>query len=59
MLCICVISGFLRTGLLWQPGPPPKGSYVWTFHRQFNDLVFSVPPFIGFYPSYNNSTGHF
>ncbi|KAE8955120.1 hypothetical protein PR003_g17320 [Phytophthora rubi] len=26
MFCICVISGFLRTGLLWRPGPPPNGS---------------------------------
>ncbi|KAE9039915.1 hypothetical protein PR001_g7309 [Phytophthora rubi] len=28
MFCICVISGFLRPGLLWQPGPPPTGSHA-------------------------------
>ncbi|KAE9073439.1 hypothetical protein PF010_g25074 [Phytophthora fragariae] len=28
MFCICVISGFLRPGLLWQPGLPPTGSPV-------------------------------
>ncbi|KAE8877162.1 hypothetical protein PF010_g27183 [Phytophthora fragariae] len=32
MFCICVISGFLRTGLLWQPGPPPNGSFDWCSH---------------------------